>query len=66
VKNLLTKEQRYLFSHERREKMTHLIAYHCEKAGIVPDALQGGIRAGNVSRLRAQIAFILAKDPGIP
>jgi hypothetical protein len=66
VKNLLTKEQRYLSSHERSEKMTRLIAYHCEKAGIVPEALKGGIRAGTISRLRAQIAFVLANDLGIP
>jgi len=66
VKNLLTHEQHYLSSRERREKMTSLIAQHCGKAGIAPEALKGGIRAGAVSRLRAQIAFDLAKHLGIP
>ena len=66
VKNLLAREQEYLSSHQRNEKMLHLIAQHCEKVGIVPEALKGGIRAEAISRLRAQIAFILAKDLGIP
>jgi putative transposase len=66
VKNLLAQEQNYLSSHERREKMARLIAHHCEKAGIVPEALKGGIRAGSIPRLRAEIAFILANDLGIP
>jgi putative transposase len=66
VKNLLAREQGYLSSQERNEKMVRLIAQHCKKAGILPEALKGGIRAHAISRLRAQIAFILAKDLGIP
>jgi putative transposase len=66
VKNLLAREQEYLSSLERNEKMLHLIAEHCEEAGIVPEELRGGIRAEAISRLRAQIAFILAKDLDIP
>ena len=66
VKNLLAREQGYLSSQERNEKMVRLIAHHCKKAGIVPEALKGGIRARAISRLRTQIAFILARDLGIP
>jgi hypothetical protein len=49
VKNLLSREQNYLSSYERTEKMAELIAEHCNKSGFAPGVLRGGIRAGAVS-----------------
>lgn len=66
VKNLLTKEEGYLASQERHEKMTRLIEYHCEKADTTPDVLRGGTKAGNIPSLRSQLAYILANNMGIP
>ncbi len=66
VKSLLGREQEYFSSQERRQKVARLIAHHCERAGFTPEALKGGIRAGRVSQLRAQIAVILVKELGIP
>jgi REP element-mobilizing transposase RayT len=66
VKNLLSREQNYLSSYERTEKMAELIAEQCKKSGVAPDVLKGGIRAGAVSQLRARIALILVKELGIP
>ena len=65
VKGLLGQEQRYSTAPERQEMMTRLIEQHCKKARILPEALRGGTRAGDISRLRSELAFILARELGI-
>lgn len=66
VKRLLEQEKRYSFPEERRKRITSLIEHHCREAGILPEALRGGNRAGNVSSLRSKLAFALARELGIP
>jgi REP element-mobilizing transposase RayT len=52
VRGLLEQEKRYASPEERGKKMTTLIERHCKKAGVLPEALRGGNRAANISRLR--------------
>ncbi len=65
VTRLLSQEHHYPSAGERQKKMTDLIEHHCRKAGMLPDALRGGNRAGSIARLRSEIAFTLVKELGI-
>jgi putative transposase len=66
VKTLLEGDRSCASQEERRKAMTNLIERHCERAGILPSALRGGNRAGIISALRAELAYALARDLGIP
>jgi len=65
VKGLLEQETRYASLQERRTTMTSLIEHHCNRAGILPQSLQGGNRARNISALRSELAHLLVRDLGI-
>jgi hypothetical protein len=65
VKSLLEKDRSYISQEERCKMMTNLIEHHCERAGVLPQALRGGNRAGNISALRSELAYALVRDPGM-
>jgi REP element-mobilizing transposase RayT len=58
--------QKYRYSsHERKQKAEDIIDGQCRKQGITIDALRGGSRRSNVSKVRAELSVMLVEELGI-
>lgn len=59
-------EKKYrILSTDRLKKATQLIEESCKQASISVEALKGGSRLRDVSRMRAEISVVLVREQGL-